>query len=72
MFSPLNEARRAFQRYDLDGSGTIDKYELGLCLMLNGIWVPPWRLSEYLARYDTDGSGKISFEEFCDMCGVKR
>mmetsp|Transcript_45921 Transcript_45921/g.71944 ORF Transcript_45921/g.71944 Transcript_45921/m.71944 type:complete len:350 (-) Transcript_45921:197-1246(-) len=71
MFNPLAEAQRAFKRYDLDGSGTIDKMELGMCLMMNGIMVYPWDLEKYMQAYDTDGSGRIGFSEFCAMCGIQ-
>mmetsp|Transcript_45241 Transcript_45241/g.72856 ORF Transcript_45241/g.72856 Transcript_45241/m.72856 type:complete len:276 (-) Transcript_45241:167-994(-) len=71
MFSPKAEAMRAFRKYDLDDSGSIDGTELFMCLMMNGIFVMPWEIQGYMDMYDKDGSGKIGFSEFCAMCGIE-
>jgi len=71
MFSPLAEARRAFNFFDADGSGTMDKGEVWRALLFNGIFLTPWQLESAMADFDQDGSGRISFVEFCLMAGVE-
>ena len=71
MFSPMAEAKRAFAKYDKDGSGAIGKRELRKCLKANGIAVRGPKVNKFLKKYDADGSGNISFEEFCAMCDME-
>jgi hypothetical protein len=65
----LFEARALFDRYDSDGSGTIDCDELlNLLEECGHSSIPPekkqqWFL-ECLARHDKDGSGAFEFSEF--------
>eukprot|EP00567_Pseudictyota_dubia_P014166 CAMPEP_0197437214 /NCGR_PEP_ID=MMETSP1175-20131217/4489_1 /TAXON_ID=1003142 /ORGANISM="Triceratium dubium, Strain CCMP147" /LENGTH=400 /DNA_ID=CAMNT_0042966675 /DNA_START=44 /DNA_END=1246 /DNA_ORIENTATION=- len=70
MFSPVSEAKRAFDKFDLDGSGSIDKVELGYALSRAGIYVTSDGLESFMEQYDTDGSGQIGFSEFLEMCGI--
>jgi Ca2+-binding EF-hand superfamily protein len=39
----------------MDNSGTIDKKELFMCLMMNGIYCTPREVQGWMDRYDTDG-----------------
>ena len=59
--------REEFDRFDTSGDGQIDATELRVALRhLTGA-DPPLADCEALVRaYDTDGSGKIEFAEFCD------
>jgi len=67
MFCRRTEALRAFRKYDLDGSGSIDAGELYMCLLLNGILVMPWEIDGYLEAYDTDGRCVCVYVHVC-MC----
>ena len=59
-------AKIMFERYDLDGSGAIEKAELaGLCAQL-GRELNPVQLDGVMAKLDTDGNGSVCFDEF--MC----
>jgi len=69
-FSPLAEARRVFNSFDIDGSGSMGKGELFLALRMNGVRVWPWQMDEMMASLDTDGSGTLDFNEFCAMSGI--
>ncbi len=70
-FSPLAEARRAFSRFDADGSGYMDKAEVARALRLIGIVLTAAQLQEVMETFDADGSGQLSFAEFCTMVGVE-
>jgi len=56
-----------FNQYDADGSGEIDKNELGQLLKRLGESVKPLELENLMAKIDDDGSGEISFQEFVQM-----
>ena len=60
-----------FKSIDLDDSGTIELSELeaffGPCLLGYGASIDQQsRITELFAQGDTDGSGEISFDEFCE------
>lgn len=60
----LRDIKRAFARFDLDHNGLLDLRELagGVGMFLNG--VKSEQLQELVRRYDSNGDGKISYEEF--------
>jgi len=61
----FNETLRAFyHRYDKNGDGEIDQYELRFLLKDIGEEMPEERFEEFLKRIDEDKSGKINFKEF--------
>ncbi|MFM9607130.1 EF-hand domain-containing protein [Streptomyces niveiscabiei] len=60
--TPDQAARLVFDRLDLDGSGSIDPCELRLLLL--GWGLPERDIARCLHAYDTDGDGRLSFEEF--------
>ena len=53
--------RRAFEMFDADGSGFIDRSELSLMLRKLGF---EWQGTNVFRAADTDGDGKVSFDEF--------
>ena len=63
-------AKIMFDRYDLDGSGAIDKAELAaLCAQL-GRDLTPAQLDGVMAKLDTDGNGSVCFDEFMWWWGL--
>ncbi|RYG64497.1 EF-hand domain-containing protein, partial [archaeon] len=60
----LRDLKKAFSRFDLDQNGLIDLNEMvqGVQLFLNG--VKRGQVEELVSRYDVNGDGKISYEEF--------
>ena len=63
-------AKIMFDRYDLDGSGAIDKPELAaLCAQL-GRDLTPAQLDGVMAKLDTDGNGSVCFDEFMWWWGL--
>jgi Ca2+-binding EF-hand superfamily protein len=59
-----DKARLIFEELDFDGSGYIERVELEMLLLEYGL--PRHEVREYLDRYDNNGDGRISFEEFRD------
>ena len=65
---------RVFKSIDLDDSGTIELSELEAfcapCLLGDGASSSKQlRITELFSQVDTDGSGEISFDEFCEARG---
>jgi len=61
--------RTAFEMFDRDGSGSIDKNELCQILQGEGMegLVPKDELMRYIQEVDNDGDGEIDFDEFLVM-----
>lgn len=57
--------RKAFQYFDMDGSGTIDLHELQEALHTGGALTA--EIEQILKEVDTDGDGAIDYKEFCAM-----
>ncbi|WP_067816477.1 EF-hand domain-containing protein [Actinomadura kijaniata] len=64
--SALTEAelREAFDERDLNRDGYISRDELRRHLLIQGRELTLAQLDERIARADTDGDGRISFEDF--------
>ena len=60
----MDELQRQFNAYDMDGSGEIDKNELGQFKWMGERIA---ELDDLLAKVDDDGSGEVSFREFIQM-----
>ena len=58
--------RRAFELFDADGSGYIDRPELSLMLRKLGF---AWQGAHVFEAADTDSDGKVSFAEFVALFG---
>lgn len=60
----LRDLKRCFSRFDLDGNGLLDLNEMtqGVQIFLNG--VSPELVRKLVDKYDRNGDGKISYEEF--------
>ena len=55
------EAKEAFDLYDVDGSGEIDEHELLLAFKSLGFDSKPAEVRKMLSLYDTDGNGEFHF-----------
>ena len=56
-----------FNEMDIDKNGLVNYTEFVSALMDYRKMIKKEQLLECFKSYDTDGSGKVSFEEFCDM-----
>jgi|EP00505_MAST-04D_sp_SCG-Rhode-Island_P004542 Ca2+-binding EF-hand superfamily protein len=63
----IEQMQGQFSNYDADGSGEIDKEELGQLFKRMGEKIKPRELDELLIKVDEDGSGEVSFQEFVQM-----
>lgn len=70
-FMKQDYLRTAFNMFDKDGSGKIDKDELVELLQGEDFtnMVPQEELKIYLKEVDANGDGEIDFEEFVEMMG---
>ncbi|KAG8458016.1 hypothetical protein KFE25_007223 [Diacronema lutheri] len=60
----IEACREAFQKFDRDGSGAIDSFELRATLQSMGQQPTDEELFDMIAEVDADGSGEIDFPEF--------
>ncbi|XP_077993926.1 neo-calmodulin-like [Glandiceps talaboti] len=62
-----DDIRAAFKVFDIDGNGSITAGELRHVLAILGGNVSKERCEELVKLVDTDGDGKVSYEEFVDL-----
>nr|XP_034323714.1 neo-calmodulin [Crassostrea gigas] len=62
-----DEIREAFKLFDKDNNGCITVTELRNILTETGQKIRPEEADELMKAIDTDGDGKIDYEEFCRM-----
>jgi hypothetical protein len=62
--SNIQLAVRLFQEVDADGSGELDRDELGRLMAKMGFKMSERRLAELMSQYDVDMGGKIELHEF--------
>mmetsp|Transcript_8536 Transcript_8536/g.12591 ORF Transcript_8536/g.12591 Transcript_8536/m.12591 type:complete len:150 (-) Transcript_8536:19-468(-) len=67
----IEELKEIFNLVDTDGSGEIDKHELGSLLNTLGIHPSKEELDSMMEEVDADGSGEIDFGEFCAVMATK-
>mmetsp|Transcript_12360 Transcript_12360/g.19485 ORF Transcript_12360/g.19485 Transcript_12360/m.19485 type:complete len:469 (+) Transcript_12360:91-1497(+) len=60
----VDDLRELFDSFDSDGSGNIDREELGLLLQQMGQQKEPEEVDRLFNLMDADGSGDVDFEEF--------
>ena len=62
----MNEpaVKAAFERFDADGSGSVDAKEIGEILKAANAEISPEELDTMLKRLDKDGSGELDRDEF--------
>jgi hypothetical protein len=63
--------RKAFERYDADHNGHIDKREFEGLLRDLGVSTEPWKVNDAFRAVDTDGSNKITFDEFARCAALR-
>jgi len=63
-------ARKAFKYFDLDDSGIIDPVKFNKALEKFGCVFNKYEIDALFKKYDTDHSGKICYDEFCNMFAV--
>lgn len=57
----------AFDRNDLDASGFLEQNEIAAALSASGIIASDESIKELMDAIDTDGDGKVNFEEFVNF-----
>lgn len=67
----LKNFKRLFNKYDKDHSGVVDIVELRDMLLELEHTADEEEVADMFRRVDKDGSGGISFEEFCDLVYVE-
>eukprot|EP00742_Colponemidia_sp_Colp-10_P004939 GILJ01005275.1.p4 GENE.GILJ01005275.1~~GILJ01005275.1.p4 ORF type:complete len:174 (+),score=32.50 GILJ01005275.1:3228-3749(+) len=60
----IQKCREAFQAFDKDGSGTIDRFELRVVLEAMGQTPSEEEIFQMISEVDEDMSGQIDFSEF--------
>ena len=70
-FSALAEAKRVFDKFDLDESGKMDMAELATALMMNAHYVTDDVIDGIMEEYDEDGNGKLGFVELLNVLGIE-
>lgn len=63
----LDEYRAAFDLFDEDGNNAISKEELENVMKKLGLNPTDDELRDMIREHDTDESGQIEFEEFCEL-----
>merc|ERR1712172_387433 len=62
-----DEIREAFQVFDGDGNGYINRQELALVMSNLGLTLKPEEIQAMIDEADLDGGGQINYEEFYAM-----
>ncbi|CAG8805569.1 393_t:CDS:2, partial [Gigaspora rosea] len=60
--------KRCFQKFDVDGSGTINFQELKTALKTFGYNLSDNFISVLLKKYDKYGRGDVTFDNFVQSC----
>ena len=65
------EIKEAFDIFDSDKSGTIDRHELRVAMRAMGFDVSKQDILSIMERYDPDNTGAINFNSFSEVVGEK-
>jgi centrin-3 len=65
------EIREAFDIFDSDKSGAIDRHELRVAMRAMGFEVSKQEIAEIMEAKDPDGTGSIKFAAFQEVVGEK-
>jgi Ca2+-binding EF-hand superfamily protein len=65
--SPEDDMRRAFQLFDMSGTGKIDAFALKRITKSLGLEVSDLELSEMITEFDSDRDGMINEQEFLSI-----
>jgi Ca2+-binding EF-hand superfamily protein len=57
----------AFERFDLNGDGSIDAHEIKIVMAEVGTPLTDLEVDEMIAKADLNGDGLIDFQEFLTM-----
>ncbi|KAI9307919.1 hypothetical protein BJ944DRAFT_261180 [Cunninghamella echinulata] len=75
LWTYIEEWKRCFQAFDVDGSGTIDQLELANALRAFGFNVSDRFVQNLIQKFDrygtnlkTKGNGNVSFDNFVQAC----
>ena len=66
-FSFFNTLSAAFNRFDLDGDGTITTAEIGAVLRECGETPSDGEVAQLVAQFDDNNNGTVDFDEFCAL-----
>ncbi|KAJ2613485.1 hypothetical protein H4S08_002187, partial [Coemansia sp. RSA 1365] len=64
----IEDWKQCFRKFDADNSGTIDRNELFQALSAFGFRVSPQVVDSLLRKYDIQGRGAITFDNFINSC----
>ncbi|KAJ2009622.1 hypothetical protein GGI04_000274 [Coemansia thaxteri] len=64
----IEEWKQCFRTFDRDNSGTIDRGELNQALSAFGFRVSPQVVDSLVRKYDLQGRGAITFDNFINAC----
>lgn len=62
--------KKAFKYFDLDDSGLIDLEKFNRALEKFGCVFNKYETLALFKKYDTDNSGKLNYDEFCNMFAI--
>lgn len=62
-----NQLKAAFSYFDKDGSGTISRDELRVCLQSDDFTLSEEQINELLNGVDANNDGQIDYQEFITM-----
>jgi Ca2+-binding EF-hand superfamily protein len=65
----IDELRKVFSKFDINGDDNIDAHELAAALKESGVSAPaPSEIAAMIKQVDTDHSGTIEWHEFLLAC----
>jgi centrin-1 len=64
---PTREVRDAFNMFDADGDGVINRVDLKVALNTLGFEFTDAEIARFIAEMDPDGTGVISFPNFSEL-----